>query len=102
MGSGDIACILTSALHGGELSAWRFSRFTSPVGRGVRASSTQFAAIRCDNFQVAVLMNRIEYNQKKRSNSCKMLFHIRVLLKNWVCLCGLPGVQYTPVTFIGN
>jgi len=66
----------------------------------VRGSNTQFAAIRCDDFQVAILMNRVEY---KKQNSCKMLFHIRVLLKNnWVSLSGLPGVQYIPVTLIGN
>jgi hypothetical protein len=64
----------------------------------------QNTAIVCDDFQAAVLTDRVEYKKQKklRSISSKIPFNTFLLFFILRLLSGLPGVQYIPVTVTGN
>ena len=65
-----------------------------------QGASTLTLKTDCDDFQRAVLTNRVEYN-KIRSISCRMPF-IMTFIFLLHLLRGLPVVQYIPATVIGN
>jgi hypothetical protein len=93
-------------LHPGPFLGGHSSEFTVVTLFVVHSCARvmQAAAIECDDFHIAVLMNCVEYKkQKNQSISIKMPFNVYSLfLKKLRLLSRLPGMQYIPVIVIDS